>query len=693
MANYNLIELPTRMLKDQALAHIGALQAKLNNGEVQAQYELLGVAASAYNLFYGNLGRALSVAFPFTGLPVAQTWNKFQQLLSSDMQVLYNQANQIQKAVATGIAFATIETNLLKDATASLASALSSFTSLTPVNHGYQRYIVSDGFQDSSKVDLTSTTALIQPGSILLSRGSEIDYTSKVDLWVDDEFIRAAHGDSSNSSPGSSNGFPGNCHEVTIVSNTNPNTSSSTLNSIPQIVQLNAAPGQSIAFVGDTDLHSDVAAITDGDTTTWFEYEVCNIPDTIKNNPCLGYGFNIMVTMPGKKSLVPVPWYSLHEINSTGALAYFPPPPSTYKNHSSASDTDSSGNFVAGGQTFSPRTQHTTPVPISLDVNSDSVDPNGEVLRLVLQGSLATPARITEVSILPNVLKNKRPIVKSVMVRSASSSAWIQGAKSSNFSNPALVDITEVSPAIDGVEVWTLPETDVSYIQIVLEQPQSYSTKIGHLVWLDGIGLGANLLDTAVGSSAYTELAPVTRIDGPNLSLQSILQNSSDVVGTIEDISAYQSSITGPLIEVFDGWRYAIALRDISFKSYSYELTDVLVTQDYQTPIDIKSVSLDVHEVIPNGDHKFDWIKYDISLDGGASWYPISPASHLSSSDPKSYDINPTTPGASTIKTNYDVNHPAQFIRLRATLARPGSDASLTPRLLNYRLILEGNLT
>ena len=110
------------------------------------------------------------------------------------------------------------------------------------------------------------------------------------------------------------------------------------------------------------------------------------------------------------------------------------------------------------------------------------------------------------------------------------------------------------------------------------------------------------------------------------------------------------TEVLGPFLESFEGWRYAIALRDISILSERYAAQSQMVSSNFITPFNIRTVRLVVSENIPSEklapsfDRTTEWIQYSISMDGGQSWYRIAPKSHVFASVPRKYIINQELP-------------------------------------------------
>jgi hypothetical protein len=476
--------------------------------------------------------------------------------------------------------------------------------------------------------------------------------------------------------------------------------------SIAQAVQLNAKPGTTLQFVGDGNLHADIAALTDNNPSTWFEYEVCNIPDALKQTPAAGYGFTLEVS--GSQSATPVEllWTGFHDQSaSQAALQFFPDSPGTTAVHPLTSSVTSLGTYAQPGQTVGASPFATSTLGLaasagSITVNQSGAPATGGRLRLVLLAHFQAPQTLTHISILPNVLYNKRPVVVQVEARSLDTDQWIQA-----------VPVASNGPIISGPDIWTIPAALIGDVRIVIDQAQAYSAPIGHLVWVEqeaSPSADPALLNALLGQGVILDPSnPVTyqRIDGPSPALEAIVDpQKKTVLDTIPGIQTYlsgsgSSTLIGPLLEAFTGWRYAIALRDISFESITYVTTGELITQDFIVPADIKQISLDVTELIPSTvSQTAPAITYDISIDGGANWLPIAPSSHYSDQRPRRYLINPlsgsdassTTTGIISTPGYAHATNPVTQLRLRARFTRPTDDPSATPRLQDYTLRLEG---
>jgi hypothetical protein len=779
MPNYSLISLQSQMLQDQANSRMGLLLgAYADPQQIQSQGDLIGAITDVFVSFYANLGRPLTMPIVFNGLPIADEWNLYQQQVIADLGILYVQTVDIENGANQALLYSTVETAMLGEAANSLQALVNTYTATRPTRLGLQSWTVSDNFQDNSKVDGTScSNIVVLNNEVELASTGSSDFSKYVTLSIDDEYVKlalAAVNNTAVTSPGgASNGFVGNTHEVTVPENTNPLTTSNQTGTsssgqdptagytgtgaptgspflvssfygsgtdggpTTSVVQQNPTPGSTIAFVGDSGMHGDVSVLIDGNSATWFEYEVCNIPDTLKANPCNYYGFDLEVPTPGTQTTKDVPWWQFHGLASRPLqpLAFFPPPATTQKINQAAPEVDATGMYIqpnaaaAVDVTLAGSTSAYVASGTGITLTQGGAPETGGVLTLALLATFSTPQTLTQISLTPNILNNKPPTFVSVEVSTPGVNGWIsatqvqQQAVVPSTTSTAIEDPTTVPPA---VSLWQFPSTLVSQARIVVQQTQSYQTNIGHIVWAQQVqGQGVTdpaLLSALMGTSISFDNQGSTavyyeRVDGPLPNYEDILESAGTVLSTITGISSYlpgtggsgnqlnsssssSSQLIGPLVEAFPGWRYAISLSDIAFGGISYATSGVFTSVNFTVPIDIKLVSLNVTELIPETTTTVsgNWITYSFSLDGGSTWTQISPQSHYSSSTPRTFLVNPSTTStltaqnAGTVTTSgYNaVSAPAQQICLQATFAQLGAETSVTPRLQAYSLILEG---
>jgi hypothetical protein len=253
-----------------------------------------------------------------------------------------------------------------------------------------------------------------------------------------------------------------------------------------------------------------------------------------------------------------------------------------------------------------------------------------------------------------------------------------------------------------GQGVWAFPTRSAKYIEVVLDQNESYEEMIGHVYYL-------KVKKDSDGNSVGTPVR-VRESDVPDAIQKSdpgkfALDGSTDIIKSIEG---------------FVGWRYAIGLRDINIMSYQFKDKSEFVstsfsivpdgqTGDSSTTI-IKEIMLYVNEKIPQSylstiATSNDWIQYFISIDD-VNWHRISPQHHQPVASavqwdetkgtgfpPKIYEINGNMTDLQSsfqlYKGYLTSDTPVKSVRLKVIMSRPTDidDAiSTTPILEDYAI-------
>lgn len=242
-------------------------------------------------------------------------------------------------------------------------------------------------------------------------------------------------------------------------------------------------------------------------------------------------------------------------------------------------------------------------------------------------------------------------------------------------------DFTESKFAGQGV--WAFPTRKARYIEVVLDQNESYEEKIGHTYYEkikkapDGTDIGKPYRVREVEMPDNIRESPPGRYS---------FDSETDVIKGIEG---------------FIGWRYVIGLRDINVMSYQFEEKGELVSTQYQTSEPIKKIMLYANEKIPESylseiSKGNDWIQYYISIDD-VNWHRISPMHHQPVSKeafpPKIFEINGNkTDLASSFqlyKGYLESEKEVKGVRLKVIMQRPEDledGESTTPILEDYAI-------
>jgi hypothetical protein len=180
--------------------------------------------------------------------------------------------------------------------------------------------------------------------------------------------------------------------------------------------------------------------------------------------------------------------------------------------------------------------------------------------------------------------------------------------------------------------------------------------------------------------------------------------------------------------EISNRHRYAVGIRNIELDNREYAEYAQIISKRFVSPVPVGGVALKTEEVIPGAFRDAEataaqiaeagfeftrpWITYEISLDGGVTWHPISPLNgkrwFIKSTDGKKRFQVPTL-----IRVNSDIPDERRmteiwgplgyidtaegvdprFLMLKTTLQRPSDDlgtfySGLTPRLDSYELLV-----
>jgi hypothetical protein len=276
-----------------------------------------------------------------------------------------------------------------------------------------------------------------------------------------------------------------------------------------------------------------------------------------------------------------------------------------------------------------------------------------------------------------------------------------------------------------GQYVLSFPSRRTKKIKIVFENTKPYDTKIGH-VWYEKKYVEVKT-HRVLGIISWTTQSEqkTKRVKGPNIPEEIYITNKfreryaalnkhTDKYGIGFKIHNYLTAAAAgifyynnlrektveepiPHVEAFDGWRWAIAIRDINAMSNEYAEYSSFTSINYELNNPISEVSLEVKETIPKEFYIYDlsktneWIKYYMSFDNGTTWHRIAPLSHNTEHDfvPKIISVNSgiSKEQQNPDKTYVDYDHDVKNVMIKVELYRPkDSIGTATPVLHNYTI-------
>lgn len=229
-----------------------------------------------------------------------------------------------------------------------------------------------------------------------------------------------------------------------------------------------------------------------------------------------------------------------------------------------------------------------------------------------------------------------------------------------------------------GQGVWSFPTRKARYIEVILDQNESYDELIGH-TYYEKVTKAADDKPSKTIRIPAVE-APKNVVDGPPGTYS--LDSNTQINKAIE-------------YKPFEGksWRYAIGLRDLNVMSYEFEEKSEFVSKRYETTEVIKEIMLYSNEKIPQSyldvvSTGNDWIQYFISVDD-VNWTRISAMHHqpLSKEEfpPKIVEFNGKKTDLVTAfqinKTWLDTDKPVTGVRLKVVMQRPLDKDDETARM------------
>lgn len=218
-----------------------------------------------------------------------------------------------------------------------------------------------------------------------------------------------------------------------------------------------------------------------------------------------------------------------------------------------------------------------------------------------------------------------------------------------------------------GQGVWAFPTRKARYVEVVFDQVESYEELIGHTYY-------ERIKTYEDGNGNTTE----TRTRVPSIDVpKNIVDGSIGTYPIGNDITIEKG------IEMFEGWRYAIGIRDVNIMSYEFEEKSEIISTEYESEQEIHKVMLYVNEKIPESyldvvSTSNDWIKYFVTFDD-VNWHRISPMHHQPVSEegfpPKVIELNGHEVNLEASfqihKTYVNTEQPVHKVRLKAVFERP----------------------
>ena len=428
----------------------------------------------------------------------------------------------------------------------------------------------------------------------------------------------------------SSNGFPGRLVEVEELSS---DTTNSPLTQNPMY-----------RFMAEVDPRSELDYVIDNSPASWFEYEknLVSSEDRVKANN-FGFAYTISKNIASNKD---------HKI------------------------------------------EYSAPY----DSNIDWADgPSNNTLRLDLEFDLQSIKTVNNITYTPFDLeenKNSPVLIKSVEV-SSNKTTWntlyptnVRVGADANLDTASVGGRVAIKNA-----VWNLEDDQVRYIRFHLEQDKSIDTKIGHIYYRTPKKIVRRQEVDAATPNMYTiseDIVGGERVEGkiPTTDKPDRYYDPSFSISNVEPGVTTSNALVKE-VEIFNGKRWAIGVRDITVNQSEYVETSVMISKPFRINGTVDRVSIEAESFIPSSFSKDKlWIKYYVSPDNAANWYQISRIQDDYLGIPEILSFNDPIPSEFREQNigYYFTSNAVNSLRVKVELSRPSSGKNLTPILYWYRL-------
>lgn len=319
--------------------------------------------------------------------------------------------------------------------------------------------------------------------------------------------------------------------------------------------------------------------------------------------------------------------------------------------------------------------------------------PVNGVLLLDLELEFDQVRTINEITYSPFGLENNKnaPVLIKYVETSSNKNEWsklypenVYIAQDSNISTARLANEVAV-----GTARWDVIDDQVRYIRFHIEQKNPIDTKIGHMYFTTPQKM-VRRFDTTLATPAFVEeVIGGERALGPVPTTIAPTKFYSPSFSLID--SADKQLVSGLVkrVEIFNGKRWAIGIKDISARKVNYALTGSVISKPFRIGGTVDRVSIDSSAFIPETFPADElWIKYYISPDNGVSWFQISRIQDDYLGVPEILAFNDTIP-VEFRESNvgyFNVNSKVDLLRVKIELSRPSNQPNKTPVVHWYKL-------
>jgi hypothetical protein len=424
-----------------------------------------------------------------------------------------------------------------------------------------------------------------------------------------------------------SNGFAGRLQEIVEPTNSPTNPVDGELDLI---------------FFAESDPHNDLETIIDTDPSSWFEYEANWVSENDRLS-AKNFGFRYRNDIDPSKGEF-LNW-------ATG-------PGGTYAN----SDDTPLG-----------------PKQYSIDTP----------LKLVLDMDLGSLNKASKISYVPHKITplGTHPVRVNRVLVSPDGANWVEVSSGTTWiaSDINLENISSNETVYFGSAVWQFQEQTIRYVKIEIEQIQAFVSKIGHLYYETTPTTQTTEDDNATPN---TVVIPGERIEGP-IPILSRVSRSYTSFSTNAAVVTDGNNGYVQKREYFDGYRWAIGVRDISVESVRYKNASTIISAPFRVDGIVDRVALEADYDVPSSfNTDQEWVKFYVSPNNGIDWYRISNIQNDKNDIPEIISFNDPIPEEfhEPGVAYYSTNDTVDTLLVRIDIERPADKNSSTPVIRNYKL-------
>jgi len=314
---------------------------------------------------------------------------------------------------------------------------------------------------------------------------------------------------------------------------------------------------------------------------------------------------------------------------------------------------------------------------------------SGNILKLDFQVDMLSIKTINKLTYTPFDLEDYRnsPVLIRSVETSTDENTWTTLYPTNIIvsQDANLNSINAEGQVTLGAASWNLTKTDVRYIRFHIEQNKSMPTKIGHLYYETPKKIHTVVEYQSATPTLVKKPSGGERVSGPN-------PTTSSPTKFYDPSYSYSEGYVGgntKNVEIFNGQRWAIGIRDISASEIEYSTLNTMISKEFRINGIIDRVSLEASSHVPES-FSTDalWIKYYISPDNGKNWYQISRIQDDYLSVPEIIAFNDPIPNEFKEQNvgYYNVSGVVNSLRVKINISRPPSMKTLTPVVYWYKL-------